>query len=89
VDWTSREKDVFKAQIQVLAGSRTAIVKDVTAVFGEEKVPVISVKSNVDSKSGIVSIGYVVEVANLGQLARVLSEISQVPGVIEAGRKTS
>jgi len=89
VDWTSREKDVFKAQIHVLAGSRSGIVKDVTAVFGEVKVPVISVKSNVDSKTGIVSIGYVVEVSNLGQLARVLTEISQVPGVIEAARKTS
>ena len=89
VDWTSREKDVFKAQIQVLAGSRSGIVKDVTAVFGEEKVPVITVKSHVDSKTGIATISYVVEVANLGQLARVLSEISQVPGVIEASRKTS
>ena len=89
VDWTSRDKDVFKAQIQVVAGSRSGIVKEVTAVLGEEKVPVISVKSNVDSKTGIVSIGYVIEVTNLGQLARVLSEISQVPGVIEAGRKTS
>ncbi len=89
VDWTSRDKDVFKAQIQVLAGSRSGVVKDVTTVFGEEKVPVISVKSHVDSKSGIVTIGYVVEVTNLGQLARVLSEISQVPGVIEASRKTS
>ncbi|RPJ87149.1 MAG: bifunctional (p)ppGpp synthetase/guanosine-3',5'-bis(diphosphate) 3'-pyrophosphohydrolase [Acidobacteria bacterium] len=89
VDWTSREKDVFKAQIQVLAGSRSGIVKDVTAVFGEEKVPVISVKSNAEAKTGIVSINYIVEVANLGQLAHVLSEISQVPGVIEAARKTA
>jgi GTP pyrophosphokinase len=88
VDWTSRDKDVFKAQIQVLVGSRSGIVKDVTAVFGEEKVPVLSVKSSVDPKTGIMTISYAVEVANLSQLAHMLSEISQVPGVIEAARRT-
>ncbi|HXK58480.1 MAG TPA: GTP diphosphokinase [Acidobacteriota bacterium] len=89
VDWTTREKDVFTAQVQVLASNRSGIVKDVTAVFGEEKVPLVSVRSNADLKSGVLNLVFVIEVTSLGQLGRVLSEISQIPGVLEASRKTS
>jgi GTP pyrophosphokinase len=89
VDWSIREKDLFKAQIQVFGNQRPSLPRDVGTVLAEEKVNVISAQTTVDSKNNRLTMTLIVEVTNLAQLGRLLTNISQVPGVFEASRKSS
>jgi GTP pyrophosphokinase len=89
VDWTTRDNDVFRAQIQVLSTPRAGLIKDLTAVLAEEKINLVSVRTSTDAKNSLVATSLSVEVANLSQLGRVLTQLSRVPDVIEASRRVS
>jgi GTP pyrophosphokinase len=82
--WGGAKKALFEANLEIEANDRHALLRDISEVFTREKVSVTRVNSQ--SKDGMARMGFTVEVSGLEQLSRVLAQVNNVDGVVEARR---
>ena len=75
---------LYAVDLQVEAGDRQGLLRDISEVLSREKVNVTAV--NTQSKAGTARMGFTVELGGVSQLQRVLTLIAEVPGVISARR---
>jgi GTP pyrophosphokinase len=83
-DWGEQAGAVYPVDLVVDAADRQGLLRDISDVLSREKINVTAVKTQ--SRAGIAHMSFVVEVPATGMLARVLSSLHEVPGVIRAGR---
>ena len=62
-------------------------MRDITSVLANEKINLTGVHTQTDKREGIAHMSLVMEIANIGQLSRVVTQIGQLPNVVEARRK--
>ena len=82
--WGGHPEGAFPVDIVVDAHDRQGLLRDVSDVFAREKLNVIAV--NTQSKQGNAHMGFTVEISNLQQLNRTLSQVHEVPGVVGVRR---
>jgi GTP pyrophosphokinase len=87
VEWSTSPKSTFPVDIQVQAYDRTGLIRDVTSVFSTEHINVLAMQSASDKRHNSAHMAMTIEVADMGQLVRVLDKIDQLPNVIEARRR--
>ena len=85
MDW-GNEEETFAVQVIVTAYDRSALLRDITALMGNEGVNIVSVKTGKRDRYNILPIYLTLEVPNLRKLNRVLGKAEQIPNVIEARR---
>lgn len=83
-EWGGQPEGAFPVDIVVDAHDRQGLLRDVSDVFARERINVIAV--NTQSKQGKAHMGFTVEVANLAQLNRTLSQVHEVSGVVGVRR---
>lgn len=83
-DWGGSPDGAFPVDVLVDAHDRQGLLRDVSDVFSREKLNVIAV--NTQSKQGAAHMSFTVEVNNLQQLSRTLSQVHEVPGVVGVRR---
>jgi GTP pyrophosphokinase len=83
-DWGGHPEGNFPVDIVVDAHDRQGLLRDVSDVFAREKLNVIAV--NTQSKQGKAHMSFTVEVTNLQQLKRTLSQVHEVEGVVGVRR---
>lgn len=86
VDWGERPQTLYPVDVVVRAWDRKGLLRDISAVLANEKTPVMSLNSSVDSPSGAADIRFTVQVADIEQLSGLLSRLGALPGVQEANR---
>ncbi len=84
-DWGKTGASKFPVDIQIIAGSHPALMRDILDVFTREKVRVASSTSY--SQELNAKMEFTLEVEGLPQLARLLASVRDISGVESARRK--
>ncbi|MBN8477027.1 bifunctional (p)ppGpp synthetase/guanosine-3',5'-bis(diphosphate) 3'-pyrophosphohydrolase, partial [Sulfuritalea sp.] len=82
--WGERAGSVYSAGLTVDAGDRQGLLRDISDILSREKINVTAV--NTQSRAGIAHMSFVIELSGAEALARVLSLLHEVPGVLGARR---
>ena len=88
VEWgeaVARSEAVYPVDVQVVAQDRQGLLRDISEVFSREKINVVGVQT--ESRKGMARMGFTAEVGDARQLAKALTAIGEVEGVIEARRR--
>ena len=86
LDWGAADQVTYPVQIVVTAFDRQGLLRDITSTLADEKVSILSTRSNSDSSSLSASIQLELAVKSLEQLSRVLDRLRQVANVTDARR---
>jgi len=87
VEWGIPSEAGYLVDIAVEAYDRAGLLRDITSVLANEKINLTGVQAATDPGDGIARMSLTLEIADIGQLSRVLSRIGQLPNVVEARRK--
>jgi len=84
VEW-GHSGALYPVNIQVEAGDRVGLMRDVSTVVAEEKVNITSINLG-DSDGNTVTLYLTLEITGLAQLSNILKKIDAVKGVIAVSR---
>ncbi len=84
-NWGGRTAGVYAVDVIVQAHDRQGLLRDVSDVFTRDRINVTAV--NTQSRAGIASMNFTVEVSDVGILVRALAHIKEVRGVFVAQRR--
>jgi len=84
-DWGEAEGAAFPVDIDVIAKKRAGLLRDLSDAFAREKIRIAGSRSV--EEDGVMRLRYTLEVANIGQLKRMLAVIREVRGVARAARR--
>ncbi len=83
--WGMPEPDtVYPVDIDVLAGDRQGLLRDISDVFMREKINVIGVRTQ--SSKGQARMAFTVEIVSTDSLNKAIQMISEVGGVMQVKR---
>ena len=83
-DWGVAAAATFPVDVVIEAGDRTGLLRDITEIFSREHINVTA--TNTASRDASARMRLTVEIANVGELNRVLAFVKNVPGVSRAAR---
>jgi GTP pyrophosphokinase len=83
--WGERGNGVVPVDIAVEANDRQGLLRDISEVLSRERINVTAV--NTLSRQNVANMQFTVEVTDLDQLRRALSQITEVAGVFSARRR--
>lgn len=75
----------FAADVELLVGERPALLRDITEVLARERVNVLAMQTL--ARQPVTSLRLTVEVRDAAHLARTLSAVSEVAGVVQVRRR--
>jgi GTP pyrophosphokinase len=84
-EWGDQVGKVFPADIMVRANDRQGLLRDISEALSREKINVTAVKTQ--TRSGVASMSFTVEVGDIDHLRRALAAIEDVRGVMAASRR--
>ncbi len=88
VRWADEQSgSAFLVDVQVFAGDRKGLLRDITSVFANDDVDVLGVKTQSDRRQDRASMKFTVEVQDMTQLSRVLGKLAQIPDVLDVRRQ--
>lgn len=76
----------YSLVLRVFASERSGIIKDLTVVFTNEKVKVLSLQGRVDYKKNLSIMDFEVELTDLDMLSRVITRLEQIKNVQQVKR---
>ena len=89
-EWQANPSDVsgrFLAEIKIFGNNRTGLLVDISKIFTERKIDVLSVNSRT-SKQGTATIAMAFEVESRAELESLIGKIRQVESVLDIARTT-
>jgi GTP pyrophosphokinase len=89
VQWGGESKLTYPVTLQIIAGDRQGLLRDITTIIANEKMSVLGMESLSDSKQGTVKMSFKLEVTNLGWLSKLIAKFEQVEDVISVVRLNS
>ncbi len=87
VGWARSDTGTLQVELLVSAYDRRALLRDLSDVLAIERLSIDAATTRTDHDRGIAHFSLTVAVSDLGQLARVLRQLTGVPNVIEARRR--
>jgi len=87
VEWGATAMDNYPVDISIEAYDRSGLLRDISTLLANEKINVTGVTTATDPRDGIARMNLSLQITDIRQLSRVLSQISQLPNVVEARRK--
>jgi len=87
VEWGTSAHENYPVDISIEAYDRSGLLRDITTLLANEKINVTGVTTATDTRDGIARMSLSLLITDINQLSRVLSQISQLPNVVEARRK--
>ncbi|MDP2952275.1 MAG: TGS domain-containing protein, partial [Chloroflexota bacterium] len=86
VDWGQGQR-WYPVSVRIEAWDKVGLLRDITTMVSAEGVNIEAV-SNAGHEDRAVTVFLTLEISSIGQLARLLSRLESVPGVISATRGT-
>ena len=77
----------YPVPVMIVAYDREGLMRDIGAVIADEKINMSNV--SITTKQNIATFLVTMEIADVGQLTRVLTKIERLPNVVEAHRRTA
>lgn len=87
VEWGADAEESYLTDIHVLAYDRAGLLRDITSVLANEKINLLGANTATDKQDGMARMSLSLEITDIRQLSRILTQIGQLPNVIEARRK--
>ena len=84
-EWGESPGAAFPVDVEVVAAKRAGLLRDISEVLAREKIRIAGSRST--EQDGTVRLRYTLEVADIGQLARVLALLRELRGVARAARR--
>ena len=82
--WGNRQQKLAAVDIDIEAYDRQGLLRDISDLFARERINVTQVRTQ--SRNNQAKMSFSIEIADLGQLARLLTLLQQVPSVNVARR---
>lgn len=89
VQWGDKVGQNYQVAIQITAGDRQGLLRDVTTIIANEKVNVLDMSSRMDSKHRVYIMQFKLQLASALVLERLVSKIDQLDDVIAVKRLRS
>jgi len=87
VNWHDEaETDSFVIDIAILAYDRKHLIRDITALLSEEKIPILEMSCKVDKKEMSANVKLQIEIPNLEQMGRLLNKLDALPTIYSVER---
>lgn len=87
VNWADAQDDSrFLVDIGVRAADRKGLLRDISSVFATAELDVVGVNTQSDRRHDQANMRFTVEVADMGQLSRVMDRLAQIPDVLNVRR---
>lgn len=86
VSWASAPTGTFEANVQIHAGDRNGVVRDITTVLANERISLLGLLTKVNQKEQTARVDLKLEVKNLESLAKTMSNLQRIQGVIQVKR---
>lgn len=87
VSWGGKPEAVYPVDVEIVAYDRSGLLRDITAVLGNQRVNVLSINTQSDRNDNVAIMTLTLEITSLEQLARLLAQIRQLPNIAEVRRK--
>ena len=87
VDWGQESKAAYSVDVQIDAYDRAGLLRDITTVFANEQANVLKANMTTDADATMARLALTLEIADLGQLSRLLDKVLRLPNVTAAQRK--
>lgn len=88
VTWADRSAGAtYPVDIQVIAGDRKGLLRDLSSILTNEEVDVIGVNTQSNRKNDRATMRFTVEIIDMRQLSRILEKMAQLPDVIDVRRQ--
>lgn len=82
VNWASDLDMGFAAELRLKCYDRTGILKDITTVLGNDKIPVLGVNSSSDTAQHTCQIDLKIEVKDVNRLSQVVNKLNKIRSVL-------
>lgn len=86
VDWGRDESETFPVDIEITAFDRKGLLHDISRIFNDASINVLSTVTDSRPRDHRAIMRLRAEFANVEQLSRLLSQLGQVPNVLDARR---
>ena len=87
VNWAGELDMGFAAEIMVKCQDRTGILKDISTLLSNDKIPVLGIQSNSDTTQHTCEIVLTVEVKDLNRLMLLLTKLRKIRSVTDAYKR--
>lgn len=85
VHWQDGDSSVYQVDIGIEAYDRTHILRDISQVLANEKVPILHVDMKQNERQQIEGV-FSLEISDMSQLSRIIDRIAQIKDVANVGR---
>src|SRR5690625_7454618 len=86
VTWGEENKVAYPVDIFLRGRQRSGLLKDVASVFANDNVPITAAHTEENKSDHIKTMLMTVEVSSLNDLVRLLSNLDQLPGMLDVRR---
>ncbi|WP_148861949.1 GTP diphosphokinase [Marinobacter fonticola] len=89
VSWGGRQESVYPVEIEIEAYDRSGLLRDITTVLASSRCNVLALNTLTNQDENSATMRVTVEISSLEQLAKLLSQIRNLPNILEVRRKRS
>jgi len=86
VAWDNDKTNAFITDLKIMAQDRERVLRDLTALFVQEKMKLLSLNANAKKDHGKMTILATMQIQNVEQLEQIKQRILQLPGVMDVIR---
>ncbi|MEJ1298763.1 MAG: bifunctional (p)ppGpp synthetase/guanosine-3',5'-bis(diphosphate) 3'-pyrophosphohydrolase [Candidatus Sedimenticola sp. (ex Thyasira tokunagai)] len=88
VVWADQQEETtYPVDIQVIAGDRKGLLRDLSSVLTNEEVDVIGVNTQSNRKTDRATMRFTVEISDMKQLSRIIDKMAQFPDILDVKRR--
>ena len=85
VHWQDGDSNAYRVDIGISAYDRAHILRDISQVLANEKVPITHVDMKQTDRQRIEGV-FSLEISDMSQLSRIIDRIAQIRDVADVGR---
>lgn len=86
INWDNSSNNIFSTDLKIIALDQKEILSDLTALFANEKIPLLSFNSTLNQNQNKVYILLTIQIQNITQLQHIVHRLKQLPNILEVSR---
>ncbi len=86
VTWGTASASTYPVDVSIVASDRQGLLRDITSTLANERINVTGTHSVSDTQANTAYITFTLQMKDVTQVSRLLSQIAQLPSVISAKR---
>lgn len=86
VSWDSKQLGNYYVDLQIRAVRKVDLLKEITALLSHLKIDLIALNSTLSKKSNMLFVTMTVQIHDVTQLQQIISQVKQLPHVLDVKR---